>query len=388
MNTKYNYYLILFVVSAIAVVSQLYLLLPVSQLLADVFHSRTESIVLLTSCFGFAYASGFLFWGPLSDRFGRKAVLVAGMAGLSVTTIIVALCQQYEWVLTLRIIQGFMAASFPPVALAFIGESFPEKMRMKGIAWLSSAFLLSALVGQTLGAAMIEDSLQNVMLLLSSVYILSLLACSRLPGSQSQNTPKVNAKGYFNILFRTVTNLRLLRIYLVALVLLGSFVTLYATLTSQHADGFIFKNLQVNDLRLYSIPCMFMPLLIGRFIVRLGAPTTVFISVITASLTLFLQMQTSDSVVFIILHLIFVSSIASAVPSVISLVSQTSDASNRGLAVSLYTFTLFIGASIGAVIPMHFGEKGVLYFSACLVLSALLNVPLSIFRKEKSEYAS
>ncbi|UTM59629.1 MFS transporter [Photobacterium sp. CCB-ST2H9] len=388
MNTKYNYYLILFVVSAIAVVSQLYLLLPVSQLLADVFHSRTESIVLLTSCFGFAYASGFLFWGPLSDRFGRKAVLVAGMAGLSVTTIIVALSQQYEWVLTLRIIQGFMAASFPPVALAFIGESFPEKMRMKGIAWLSSAFLLSALVGQTLGAAMIEDSLQNVMLLLSSVYILSLLACSRLPGSQSQNTPKVNAKGYFNILFGTVTNLRLLRIYLVALVLLGSFVTLYATLTSQHAGGFIFENLQVNDLRLYSIPCMFMPLLIGRFIVRLGALTTVFISVITASLTLFLQMQTSDSVVFIILHLIFVSSIASAVPSVISLVSQTSDASNRGLAVSLYTFTLFIGASIGAVIPMHFGEKGVLYFSACLVLSALLNVPLSIFRKEKSRYAS
>lgn len=116
---SYSLSLMGFVFTAVFVVAQLYLLIPATALLKTVYGTSSTNISLLTSYFGFAYASGFLVWGTLSDRFGRKRILLIGLTGLTVTTAVLALYNtQYETTLILRIVQGFLASAFPPVALA------------------------------------------------------------------------------------------------------------------------------------------------------------------------------------------------------------------------------------------------------------------------------
>ncbi|GGX71373.1 MFS transporter [Saccharospirillum salsuginis] len=364
------------VLTAIAVVSQLYLFLPVADVLAEYFDEDLSAITLLTTYFGFAYAVGFLVWGSLSDRIGRKTVLIVGLTGLATTSLLLAWAPNYTAALALRVIQGFMASAFPPVALALIAESFPPAQRMKGIAWMSTAFLLAALVGQWLGSVLVEGSLLPIMALLATVYAISVLACSTLPGqppqSRDSTTPTTTQNGKLTAI---ATNTALWKAYAIALVLLGSFVTLYASLALEFGQKPIVQGVSVATLRLLSIPCMFMPLFIGRFIARFGAQTTAFLAVSLAAVMLFLQALLIDSPLFVVCHLIFVASIAAAVPSVIARVNQVSEPHFRGLAVSLYTFTLFIGASLGASLPAQLGSASTVVMAVALSIAAFINLP-------------
>jgi YNFM family putative membrane transporter len=70
-----------------------------------------------------AYGLGFLIFGPLSDRYGRKPILVPGMAALAIVTAGLAAAPSLPVLALLRTVQGLVAASFSAAALAYIGES-------------------------------------------------------------------------------------------------------------------------------------------------------------------------------------------------------------------------------------------------------------------------
>lgn len=68
-----------------------------------------------------------------------------------------------------------------------------------------------------------------------------------------------------------------------------------------------------------------------------------------------------------LVHLIYVSSIALAIPSMITCSSLFSAQKNRGIAVSLYTCILFIGASLGSFFPNYI-NMNVLFLSTTTML--------------------
>ncbi len=382
-----NIYLGLFVFTAIAVVSQLYLFIPITDVLVTTYQKNTSEISLLTSYFGFSYAIGFLIWGPLSDRFGRKRILLLGLLCLSFVSYCLAIFNfNYEDVLKLRIIQGFSAAAFPPIALAFISESFPAEERLKGITWMSIAFLLSALIGQWIGSYFISPSIKEVMMLFTGCYVFALLAHCFLPNqiSKKQTSEDLKKEPFTRIIISTLTNISLLRLYVIALSLLSAFVSLYALL-SMKANTLLPIGLSVAELRLYAVPCMFTPLLIGKLVQKIGLNKMVVASVLIAAISLFLQSVVSNAGIFIILHLIFVAAIASTVPSVISLVISKASTNGKGFAVSLYTFTLFVGASLGSLLPAYFGENTIYIEVALLGVAVILNLPPK--KKKETDYA-
>lgn len=387
MKSKYNLYLVVFVFTAIFVVSQLYLLIPVNHLLVNIYQRTSTDIALLTSYFGFAYASGFLVWGVLSDRFGRKVILITGLVCLATTTWLLSIySDDYQTVLTLRVVQGFAASAFPPVALAYISESFPVAMRLKGIAWMSTAFLLSALVGQWLGGQLISESITHVMEVFTVLYIISIFLNASLPKQKGQsnqevldhsesNTKKEKVK-FIHVLTSTVSNIQLLRLYIVALSLLASFVSLYAYLVSTQSS-ILPMGLTVSQLRIYAIPCMFAPIFVGHGIKRFGAEKLIIIALFLAVVSLFSHTLVTNTGLFIVLHMLFVIAIATIVPSVISLIVARSNHINRGFAVSLYTFTLFVGASFGALMPTFFGDSTIMISAVLLGIAMVFNIPLN-----------
>ncbi|MFP3700406.1 MFS transporter, partial [Burkholderia sp. SIMBA_013] len=87
------------------VVGQLYVTIPLVTDIAGRFGITPANAVLSGSAFGFAYAAGFLIFGPLSDRYGRKRVILVGLIATALATFLVGLAPNFAILLSARAIQ-------------------------------------------------------------------------------------------------------------------------------------------------------------------------------------------------------------------------------------------------------------------------------------------
>lgn len=96
------------------------------------------------------------FLGPLSDRLGRKKVLLAGVSFFVITCLAILWTPNIESFLALRFLQGFGLSFIAAVGYAAIQENFEERDAIKVMALMANVSLLAPLLGPILGAAMIE----------------------------------------------------------------------------------------------------------------------------------------------------------------------------------------------------------------------------------------
>jgi MFS family permease len=93
----------------------------------------------------------FLFaplWGYVSDRIGRRAVILLGLAGFSAAMLWFALAHGLVFVYGARALAGVFAAAVLPVVLAWVGDAGTPRAR--AFAWLSAASALGFLFGPAL----------------------------------------------------------------------------------------------------------------------------------------------------------------------------------------------------------------------------------------------
>src|SRR5260370_22140569 len=88
--------------------------------------------------------------GALSDRYGRRPVILLSNFGLGLDYIVMALAPGVGWLLVGRVISGITSASFP-TAIAYITDVTPPEKRAAGFGTLNAAFGLGFVVGPALG---------------------------------------------------------------------------------------------------------------------------------------------------------------------------------------------------------------------------------------------
>lgn len=94
--------------------------------------------------------------GPLSDRIGRKKVLLAGVLFFIVCCLLILLTQNIESFLALRFLQGIGLTVISAVGYAAIQETFEERDAIKVMALMANISLLAPLLGPVVGAALID----------------------------------------------------------------------------------------------------------------------------------------------------------------------------------------------------------------------------------------
>ena len=94
--------------------------------------------------------------GPISDRIGRKKVLLAGVIFFILTCLLILLTDNIESFLTLRFLQGFGLSVISAVGYAAIQETFEERDAIKVMALMANISLLAPLLGPVLGAFLID----------------------------------------------------------------------------------------------------------------------------------------------------------------------------------------------------------------------------------------
>ncbi len=107
---------------------------------------------LLTAVYTFSL---FLFapmWGRLADRHGPRGVLLVGLLGFSVTTLVFSFVESLVAIYAERFLSGMFAAAVTPVAAAVIGKfATTEQGRARRLAFVSMAGITGFLLGPMLG---------------------------------------------------------------------------------------------------------------------------------------------------------------------------------------------------------------------------------------------
>jgi len=125
------------------------------RLLADAGRLSVSSHVgAITGIYAFAM---FLFaplWGRLSDKVGRRPVILAGLGGFVVMLATFGLSPNLWFAYISRILGGLFASSILPVAAAYIADMGSPELRARRFAWMGTAGVLGFLAGPMLGGWM------------------------------------------------------------------------------------------------------------------------------------------------------------------------------------------------------------------------------------------
>lgn len=111
-----------------------------------------------TAMTAFLAGGALLPWltGPLSDRIGRRPVLLSGVAFFVLACLATYLATDIESFIALRVLQGMGLCFINAVGYAAVQEAFEEKTAVRVTALMANVALIAPLVGPLAGAALIE----------------------------------------------------------------------------------------------------------------------------------------------------------------------------------------------------------------------------------------
>lgn len=323
---------------------QLYITIPIAEAIAQHFGVPLASTALVGTCFGVAYSIGFLFWGPISDRYGRQIVLVLGVAATSIVTLGVAFAPTFQWELIGRVFQGLCAACVAPIGLAMIGESLPIEIRARGLAMMSFSFIAAAPIAQ-MYAQETHFSFPVLMMTGAIGYAACALALAILGGKRSDqgdHHPHLLGSS-FNLLVRDRV---ILLAWLVSPVVLFSFVVFQVSLHGV-VDTHGWNSTLIRGLTLLGLLGSFSS---GFVIKKLGGIATARVGLVISAAALVMAGLWNQllPVSIVVLSL----GVSITLPGIISTISQRATHGSRGLAIAVYSFAVFLGASLA---PMFVG---------------------------------
>ena len=114
-------------------------------------------------------------WGSLSDRVGRKPILIIGILGYAITMLWFGLATQLWMLFAARILSGILSSATAPTSMAYIGDSTPEKERGGGMGMLGAAGGVGTILGPALGGLLAGDSFSLPFFIAAGLSLLSLL---------------------------------------------------------------------------------------------------------------------------------------------------------------------------------------------------------------------
>jgi len=155
------------------------LYLPALPQMVEVFNTDRSMVNLTLSSYFVIYAIGLLFWGPLSEKFGRKPILLIGLAGYMVASILCAMTNSIEQLIGARVFQAFAGSAITVIATAIVKDLYDGREREKIMATIMSLVIIAPMVAPVFGAFLLKIASWRMMFVTLAVFgaFASVLAC-------------------------------------------------------------------------------------------------------------------------------------------------------------------------------------------------------------------
>ena len=138
---------------------------------------------LVITAYMLGFAAGQPFYGPLSDRFGRKPVLAIGLGVSALGAVGALLSPDFMALLSARALQGLGAAAPRVLAMAIVRDRFAGRHMARVMSFVMMVFIIVPVVAPMMGQGLMELGPWQWMFALLAVVTILLLAWSgiRLP---------------------------------------------------------------------------------------------------------------------------------------------------------------------------------------------------------------
>jgi MFS transporter, YNFM family, putative membrane transport protein len=295
-----------------------------------------------------ALAVGAWFWGPLSDRIGRRASLVLSSAVLVLPSIGLAFAPTFGVLLALRVAQGLCMPGLLTVGVPYVTEAFTERIGTRAMGLYVSSLVAGGLVGRV-GVALLTAA-TGWRVALGAVAALPLAATLVMRRSLPPEDTAPHSAGL------SLTTLR---------ATLSNRTLVAATLTGSAMFFSFMGTFSYIDFRLERAPFDLSPALIGLVFVlwamgavgplagRLaghhGWRAVALAGLLSAASGISLSLIASLPVVVVGLALVTLGNFTAVTAAQLGVAGATDR--DRGLASAMYFSAYYIAGALGAYVP-------------------------------------
>lgn len=177
------------------------------------FGSPTSLLNLNLILFFLFYGIGLLIWGPFSDRYGRRPILILGMAAFVLFSVFCGFSADVYQLIAFRSLQGVFGGAAVAVSMAMVKDIYDGRQRERTYAIVSMMMAFGPILAPVIGAALLQVmTWRGIFYILAAIGAVTLLGCVVMEESlQHRSNRKVLATlGQLGVVLRNRRYSRLL----------------------------------------------------------------------------------------------------------------------------------------------------------------------------------
>lgn len=135
------------------------IIIPVLPFYAETLGASPFELGLLMAVYSLMQLLFAPMWGRVSDRVGRKPVILTGIFGLAISFFLMAIASKLWMLFAARIIGGFLSSANMPTVMAYVADITTEEDRGKGMGIIGASVGLGFILGPAIGGIFSKSSL-------------------------------------------------------------------------------------------------------------------------------------------------------------------------------------------------------------------------------------
>lgn len=322
------------------------------------------------------------FWGSLSDRLGRRPILLISILGIGLSMILLGNASSLFWLFVGRIFAGFFGANIS-TASAYIADVTTPENRAKGMGMIGAAFGLGFLFGPALGGILSKWGYGTVayvaagMALLNFIFALFFLKEPDLPFEErKKHRHRIDKKLWLQTLSQAKTGLAILLFFLVTFAF-AQLETTFALLVLERFDLGAKQAGQV--LALMALVMVFIQGgAIGKLVKSLGEVRLILIGTALMACALSIASMTYNLWGFVAALLFQALGFAITNPSLLSITSRNAAGEFQGSTMGLYqsagSLARVLGPLMAGYLFDHLGSQFPFLSASALFALAFLMI--------------
>jgi DHA1 family multidrug resistance protein-like MFS transporter len=201
MNSNRRNLVILFITMVVMMMG-FGLIIPIIPFYIEWLGASGRDLGLLMAAYSLMQLVCAPFWGGLSDRIGRKPVLLFGVFGNALAMLFMGLSTTFWMLFTARVLAGILSSATLPTAMAYISDNTSEENRGGGMGGIAAAMGVGMVLGPGLGGWLGGVNLSapffvaTGLSVLVLIFIFLVLPESLPPERRSQATGKVRGPDF------------------------------------------------------------------------------------------------------------------------------------------------------------------------------------------------
>ncbi|OAB52590.1 hypothetical protein APS14_01485 [Pseudomonas thivervalensis] len=361
----------------------LYCVQPMMPLLSKEFSINAAQSSLILSVATGLLAIGLLITGPISDRIGRKSVMVTALFAAAVCTMASALMPTWEGVLLLRALVGLSLSGLAAVAMTYLSEEIHPKHIGLAMGLYIAGNAIGGMCGRLITGVLIDFvSWHTAMLVVGGLALIAAAVFWRiLPESRNFRPRSLHPRSLLDGFIMHFRDAGLPLLFLEAFVLMGAFVTLFNYIGYRLlAEPYHLDQAFVGLLSVVYLSGIYSSAKVGALADKLGRRKMLWATIALMLAGLVLTMATPLWLV-ILGMLVFTFGFFGAHSVASSWIGRRA-LKAKGQASSLYLFSYYAGSSVAGTaggVAWHLGGwNGIgLFIGALLVIALCVAVKLA-----------